>query len=221
MGKWLAKDLIERCGLPKDKVHHVGGGINLDKTKIDYSKKEGNKFLFVGRDFIRKGGPLVYQAFCLLHKKRPEMELLVAGPKENPYPDNTNPNYHFYGDCDYNTTANLFNMADVFVMPSKFEAYGLVFVEALTFGLPCIGRDAYEMPYIIKDGATGLLLKEETPEQLAHLMEQSITNTFLTKNVQANKDKYQAEYSWDKVAERIDNIMFRTAPYSPNLIENS
>ena len=49
-------------------------------------------------------------------------------------------------------------MCDVFCMPSYFEAYGLVFVEALTFGLPCIGRNCYEMPYFIEDGKTGLLL---------------------------------------------------------------
>ena len=50
-------------------------------------------------------------------------------------------------------------MCDVFCMPSYFEAYGLVFVEALTFGLPCIGRNCYEMPYFIEEGKTGLLRK--------------------------------------------------------------
>lgn len=208
MGEWLAKDLVERCGLPKEKVHHVGGGINLDKTLIDYSKKQGNKFLFVGRDFVRKGGPLVYKAYKLLQKKHPNFELHVAGPMENPYPNDTDPNYHFYGDCPYKKTAELFNLADVFVMPSKFEAYGLVFVEALTFGLPCIGRNAYEMPYLINEGETGYLLKEETPEQLADLMESAITKPELTKNVRARKEEYIVEYSWDKVAERIEQAMF-------------
>ena len=36
-------------------------------------------------------------------------------------------------------------------MPSYFEAYGLVFIEALTYGLPCIGRNAFEMPNFIQD----------------------------------------------------------------------
>ncbi len=97
MGKWYAKDLVERCGIPSNKVHHVGGGINLDKNLIDTRFKKGNKILFVGRNFTRKGGPLVYEAFCHLKKMRPDAELYVVGPTDNPYPHNTVPGYIWMG----------------------------------------------------------------------------------------------------------------------------
>ena len=43
------------------------------------------------------------------------------------------------------------NLCDYFVMPSKFEAYGLVFAEALIYGLPCIGKKCYARPEFINN----------------------------------------------------------------------
>ncbi len=207
MGKWLAKDLIERCGYSPDKVHHVGGGINLDKERIDYSQKQGNKLLFVGRDFKRKGGHIVYEAFCHLKSTRPDVELYVAGPASDPYPNNAVSGYHYMGDCNRSKLTGLFNLCDVFVMPSYFEAYGLVFIEALTFGLPCIGRNAYEMPYFIEDGVTGRLLERDDTKQLSALMSDLLDNEDIKQNVRKKKEWYIKEYSWDSVAERIIKIM--------------
>lgn len=207
MGKWLANDLVERCGIPSSKVYHVGGGINLDKTLINYGEKQGNKLLFVGRDFRRKGGLLCYDAFCHLKKIRPDVEFYVAGPSTNPFPKNKVSGYYFMGDCDSRKLATLFNLCDVFVMPSYFEAYGLVFIEALTFGLPCIGRNAYEMPFFIENGETGYLLDKDDIGELANLMNKLLCDDRIKQNVRNKRDWYINEYSWDTVAERIIKVM--------------
>ena len=68
MGRWLAKDLVERSGIPESKVYPIGG-INLDGRLVDYTMKQGNKILFVGRDFVRKGGEITLKAFLELRKK--------------------------------------------------------------------------------------------------------------------------------------------------------
>lgn len=65
-------------------------------------------------------------------------------------------NYHYRRDCGHEELSDLFNKCDIFVMPSYFEVYGFVFIEALTYGLPCTGRNAYEMPYFIQNAETGL-----------------------------------------------------------------
>lgn len=157
----------------------------------------------MGRDYIRKGGPLVYDAFLELKKTMPEAELYFAGPPTDPFPDNTTDGYHYMGDCDRTTLAGLFNKCDIFVMPSYFEAYGLVFIEALTFGLPCIGRNAYEMPYFIEDGVTGLLIDKDDVDNLAAQMKNLLGNETIKQNVRNKRDWYIEEYSWDTVADRI------------------
>ena len=183
-----------------------GGGINVDSSLIDPQPKSHNKILFIGKDFKRKGGYITYEAFKLLREQGEQVELYVIGPKQDPI-DNPKYGYHFVGQIPFNEEAKYYNMCDVFCMPSYFEAYGLVFIEALTFGLPCIGRNCYEMPYFIKEGETGLLLKHDNPQELASLMLRALHDESFSRNVLSNRDKYIHDYSWDTVAERIAKVI--------------
>ena len=207
MGHWLREWLIER-GMPADKIYVVGGGYNVDTTLINPQPKSHNKILFVGKDFKRKGGFVTYEAFKLLRNQGRMVELYVIGPSTDPI-DNPIDGYHFIGRIPFNEEAKYYNMCDVFCLPSYFEAYGLVFVEALTFGLPCIGRNCYEMPYFIEDGKTGLLLKNDTPEELSSLMLQILENDDFSKNVAQKRALYLRNYSWDAVAKRMADVILK------------
>lgn len=205
MGHWLRKFLIEN-GLPESKVIYSGGGTNVNFSLINPQEKANNKILFVGKDFRRKGGHITYEAFKLLRQWGENVELYVAGPLNDPI-ENPVEGYHFMGQVNFEAVADLFNKCDIFCMPSYFEAYGLVFIEALTFGLPCIGRDCYEMPYFIDEGKTGLLLREDDPQQLADLMKKILSDSSYKENVAKKHDYYVQEYSWDAVAKRMKTAM--------------
>lgn len=205
MGHWLREWLIDQ-GFDAGNIHAVGGGVNVDASLIAPQQKSHNKILFIGKDFRRKGGFITYEAFKLLREQDEQVELYVIGPKENPIANPVD-GYHFVGQIPFNEEAKYYNMCDVFCMPSYFEAYGLVFIEALTFGLPCIGRNCYEMPYFIQDGETGLLLKHDDPHELASLMLQVLRDDKYAKNVAAHHDQYLHDYSWDAVAERMAKVI--------------
>ena len=96
-------------------------------------------------------------------------------------------------------------------MPSYFEAYGLVFIEALAYGLPCIGRNAYEMPYFIEQGETGFLLEKDHVEELATLIKELLSNERIKKNVIDRRESYLQKYTWDAVAERIYHFIVNNA----------
>jgi glycosyltransferase involved in cell wall biosynthesis len=206
MGHWLKKSIVERLNISPDLVHNVGGGINLDVSKIKEGKRTHNKILFVGRDFERKGGHLVVEAFIQLKKQRPNIELHIAGPSHNPVNDNIE-NIYFYGDCNRNDIADLMNKCDIFCMPSYFEAYGLVFIEALVFGLPCIGRNAYEMPYFIENEKTGLLIDDDNVDELARKISILLDDNSYSVRVKEKRNWYIKEYSWDTVACKIYNVI--------------
>lgn len=206
MGRWLKKELTEKYGLPQEKVHHVGGGINLDPDLADPDGKGRNKILFVGRDYERKNGPLVVEAFLRLRRKRKDLELYIAGPKAQAYDGS---GVHFLGEVPSERLPVYLNLCDIFCMPSLFEAYGMVFAEALAFGLPCIGRDAFEMPYFIEDGKTGYLLRRQSAGELAELMDRLLDNETIFKNVRDKRGYYLEEYSWEHVARRIVRVMER------------
>lgn len=191
----------------QDKTYFVGGGINLDRSLIDESNKQGNKILFVGKDFERKNGPLVLEAFFIAKKIRPDIELYIVGPSKLNM--NKDDGVYNLGRLSFNEVVKYFNLCDIFCMPSKFEAYGIVFPEALAFGLPCIGRDAFEMPYFIEDGVTGFLLKKENPQELADLILKLLEDKEIRHNVSCRRKYYLQEHSWDTVAKRMMEVMFR------------
>ena len=210
MSEWLRKDLIEHTGIPASKVHHVGGGSNIDVSKIDDSQKQGNKFLFVGKVWDLKNGDLVVEAFKKLAAAYPErnLQLYIAGPEEKPASTEGQENIIFLGRLSYEELISYYNLCDYFVMPSKHDAYGLVFVEALCFGLPCIGKNICAMPEFIQHDHTGFLLENDDAQELFTLMEKLLLDAKrFVSNVRANRDFYLKEYSWDAVAGRIMEVL--------------
>lgn len=207
MGKWLKDYLVRECAVPENRIYPVGGGINVDESLInDVPNKNNKRILFIGRDYIRKGLPELYAAFLVLRRSLPDVELYVAGPSKDPYPQAVD-GYHYMGDCSHEKLSELLNLCDVFAMPSHFEAYGLVFIEALCYGLPCLGRNAYEMPYFIEDGKTGILLNSYDASYMASQLTRLLGDEEIKKNVINKREWYLREYSWSAVAERIARII--------------
>lgn len=210
MSKWLADSLVNQSGLNPEKVHNVGGGLNIESDMQKYNlikAKEKNKILFVGRAFYRKAGPLVVDAFKILkHKFKHNAELYIIGPENNPLLESVD-GVFFIGDIGKNELKEYYQKCDIFCMPSHFEAYGLVFIEALSFGLPCIGRNEFAMKEFIKDGNNGCLIDYNDPNLLAIKMRDLLENEEIKNNVMAEVDKYRTEYTWDAVAERIKKVI--------------
>lgn len=208
MSSFLAKDFTERLGIPERKVHCVGGGCNVDISKIDGSQRDGNKFLFVGRDWERKNGPLVTEAFQKVHEKYPKTELYILGPETEPSCVKGRDGIHFVGPTGYQDTLKYYNKCDFFVMPSRCEAYGLVFGEALIFGLPCIAKNAFAMPEFIEEDNNGYLIQRDDVDELCMTMEKLLENKErLKKNVENSRLSYMEMYSWKTVAQKMIAVM--------------
>lgn len=203
MGAWMRNYMIEVMELPPEKVFHVGGGYNSFANCPE--KRHGNKFLFIGRDFKRKGGDLVIEAFSILHSKHPDLSLTVAGSRNR----NDIPGVTFLDDVDKEEVRELYATHDVFVMPSRYEPYGLVFQEARASGLPCIGMDRFEMPYFIEDHVTGALLRSESPHELAELMLEVIDSSDIRNEASRRAESFQNSVSWDAVADRILKVIYQ------------
>ena len=103
-------------------------------------------------------------------------------------------NVHFLGDISKNSLSHYYNICDVFCMPSYFEAYGLVFIEALAFGLPCIGRNDFAMSEFITDGYNGYLVNNDDADILAIKMMDLLRNEEIKKNVEADHNYLNYSY---------------------------
>lgn len=211
MSKWLQNYLIDVEGKSPENVIYGGSGINLRQewlNTIPAVQKNRNKILFVGRDFVRKGGPEVLKAFHILRQKRPDLELYIAGG----YQGSPEKGIYFLGNISPEKLYTYYNKCDIFCMPSHFEAYGIVFAEALTFGLPCVGRNKFAMPEMIDDGITGRLLKTNSIRELCDCIEELLEDEEYYRNVRKKREFYMSEYSWDTVARRIYHVMEERSP---------
>lgn len=207
MGAWLADFLKEKYNLPANKVHVVGAGINVPIVDADYSRKTGKRILFVGKDFKRKGGELVVKAFQILKNEyMKDAELYIVGPTENPLKQEIS-GITYVGNIAKEEVNYYYSLCDVFCMPSYFEAYGIVFCEALANGLPCIARNKFSMKEIIEDGKDGYLLEKDDENELAEKMYKLLNSVEITENVRTNRQVYLHNYSWSTVAARMENII--------------
>ncbi|MDR0894096.1 MAG: glycosyltransferase [Prevotellaceae bacterium] len=202
MGHWLAEYLKNCYPELASKFVPIGGGCHVHPNTSS-SVRKGNKLLFVGKAFYRKGGDLVMEAFRLLREQyRPDAELIIVGPAKRPHGCDA-AGITFLGEVSFEQVGILMQQCDVFCMPSRFESYGLVFAEALLSGMPCIGRNAFEMPYFIERGVTGELIEDDNHQELAAIMAKVLSNEEMKRNVSARYNDYRERYSWERVCGEI------------------
>jgi glycosyltransferase involved in cell wall biosynthesis len=124
---------------------------------------------FVGHFETRKGILDFAQAWQLAAPQCPHAHAIIAGQGRRE-PDFRGalagaPRVHWLG--FRSDVASVMKALDVFVLPSRFEGFGLVLVEAMAAGAACIAYDSSNMPEIINDGVQGLLVPGGSVHALA------------------------------------------------------
>ncbi|BCB87355.1 glycosyltransferase family 4 protein [Phytohabitans suffuscus] len=205
MSHWLARSLVEDTGLPPEKVHVLHPGLHLDASASDTRPPapEGprRRLLFVGRTFEGKGADLVLAALEILRRDvDPGITLTMVGPREWPLPGGPPQGVDFRGSLPLREVAALYDTHDLFVLPTRIEGFGLVFAEALARGLPCVGRDAFAMPEMIKPGVNGALLSKDDPAELAGLVAGVLADDALYEKTRQGMAEVRSWFSWDRAA---------------------
>jgi phosphatidylinositol alpha-1,6-mannosyltransferase len=98
---------------------------------------------------------------------------------------------------------------DLFVLPSTEEGFGIVFLEAMHHGKPCIGARAGGVPEVIRDGATGVLvdpsnLAIEVPEAILRLLQDPALRRTMGTNGRA---RLEENFSLDCFRDRLEDIL--------------
>lgn len=222
MSTWFARWLTDVVGVPPEKVHVVGGGLNapprLRRTHVD-SAVRGN-LLFVGRDFFRKGGDVVVDAVTRLRQSGSgDYRLTVVGPSTWPLPGARPDWVDFRGSLTPSAVGELWAEHDAFVLPSWFEAYGLTFLEARAAGLPCVGRRAFAMPELVPPGSGTLVAEDAGAEEVAQAIHEVCGDGALSEQVSRAAPTVARDNSWHAVAARMLEVICprvsagpRTAP---------
>jgi len=119
------------------------------------------KLLFLGVHWEAKGGPIAYDALLALKHSGVKAQLVVCGC--DPPPECDDPDLVREGFLDKNKPDQLARLqehlrtADFLILPTRFEAYGIVLCEAAAYGLPVLATRTGGIPTIVKDRVAGLL----------------------------------------------------------------
>jgi glycosyltransferase involved in cell wall biosynthesis len=179
MSRWAAESMVDELGHPEDRVRVVGGGATIPEHDGPRAIPEGPpEIVFIGRDWERKGGPLLVEAFQRVRRVLPDARLtIVGGDREVNAPGvkregfldrNEEPSRRRLEDC--------YRRATVMCLPSHFDPFGLALLESQIRGVPVLTFGAEGRTDAVIDGVTGLLLWDRRPEALAEALLELLTN---------------------------------------------
>lgn len=114
----------------------------------------------------------------------------------------------FTGFVDNATLDEIRKRAALFVMPSKNEGFGLVYLEAMREGLACVASNVDAASEIILDGETGSLVDPENREELARCIARLLSNDALRKRMgAAGKVRFDENFRFDHFVDRLRPIL--------------
>jgi glycosyltransferase involved in cell wall biosynthesis len=198
--------VVKAYDIDPGKVSVVPNGIEVvrDDVKRDFDYR----ILFVGNNFQGKGLPTLVDAVKILRNEFPSIKVTVVGDdKALGFMKNLVSSYGlagnfvFTGHVDHKHMKEYYKDADLFVLPSLIESFGLVFIEAMNYGLPVIGSDVGGIPEIIRDGKDGFVVKPFDHVQLAEKMRLILTDSRLRASMSRSAYKRAEDFDVKKTVD--------------------
>lgn len=172
--------------------------------------------LFVGRLEARKGIDVLLDAIPHVLEEVPSLVFRIIGDKSQLSPSGKTyaedflasesgrkfaAQVRFEGHVDAATLSTAYASCDIFVAPSRFESFGLVFLEAMRAAKPVIGCSAGGMPEVVEDGVCGLLVHPGNTEELAEAILRLVRSEPLRQQFgQAGHERFREHFSVARMA---------------------
>ena len=101
---------------------------------------------------------------------------------------------------------SLYRIADLCVVPSIYEPFGLVALEAMASGCPCIVADTGGLREVVPNDDVGLRFRSRDPRSLAQMMERVLANPALRFRLVTEAAAHVLRFDWSDVAARTDEV---------------
>lgn len=165
-----AREIYVQHGIAPEKIDVVYPGFEVPTLPERSHRGQAVRFLFVGRDFARKGGPITVAAFARLRGRFREASLTVVTRDVELVPAVDGVTVLSFMDRS-KLYEEVYPAADVFVMPTEAEGWGFTNAEAMSFGLPVVSTSINAIPEVVEDGICGVLVPPNDADALHGAME--------------------------------------------------
>jgi len=242
------KQLVEYYGADRRKITIIPPGVDTQlfhpHSPEDARSRLGVKpcdrmLLFVGRIEPLKGVDTLLRAMALLAHECPswagnicvaiiggdpntteneELERLKAIRAELGITDLVT----FLGARDQDKLHHYYSAAEMVIMPSHYESFGMVALEAMACGTPVIASDVGGLGYLVRDGETGLHVPNGNPAALASAIARLVEDHELRQRMGRRAHLYAQQYSWECIADRMQALYRQAlAPVPVFQLDNS
>jgi len=187
--------------------------------------------LFVGRIEPLKGVDTIFEAMALLKRDAPQLLdklsiSIIGGDPDSTDDDNKEMErlkmlraelglselVVFLGAKDQDTLNYYYSASEALIMPSDYESFGMVALEAMASGTPVIASEVGGLAYLVRDGYTGYLVPVREPQALAEKIRIILEQPEERQRLGLNAHEYAQEYAWPRITDRLLEIFESMMP---------
>jgi glycogen(starch) synthase len=218
--QYMREHVSDVFGLPEDRVTVIPNGVDPDDLRpapaadlaalrARFAAPGDRLILLVGRLVHEKGFQLALDALPGLIRRLGNVRFLVAG--SGPHEVELKAQARRLGLDRHGTFAgwigddvlhSLYAIADLCVVPSFYEPFGLVALEAMASGCPCIVADTGGLREVVPNDDVGLRFRSRDPRSLARMVERVLTDEALRRRLIAESAEHVLAFDWADVAHR-------------------
>jgi len=217
-------------GVDLERFHPIPPAEAKDQVGLDPACRV---ILFVGRIEPLKGIDSLLWAISLIARKRPELICGMCVPiiGGNPYRIEDNDEMvrlqalreelgigdvvTFLGAQDQDVLQYYYAAAEMVVMPSDYESFGMVALEAMACGIPVIASDVGGLAYLVRHGRTGYRVPARDPGALAEKIIRLLADEGLRQRMGRRAVCWAEGYGWPRIADRVEEVYSELIAFSP------
>jgi glycogen(starch) synthase len=221
---FMREQVIEIFGVSPRRVTAIPNGIDpadlprpeaaeLVRLRAEFAAPDERLVLLIGRLVYEKGFQLALEAMPEVIKAVPGTRFLVAGSgthekelKKQAEELGLMEHGTFLGWIGDDVLHTLYAIADLTVVPSIYEPFGLVALEAMASGCPCIVADTGGLREVVPDEAAGLRFAARDPEALAEVAIRVLTDPELEQRLIVEAKEHVLSFDWADVAVRTEAV---------------
>ena len=171
--------------------------------------------LYVGRLEPLKGVDILIEALSRLDDRHSTRLMVVGGSlgdaellrlKSSADRLGLSDRVTFTGSVDQKKLPLYYNAADVFALPSYYESFGLVALEAMACATPVVASRVGGLGAFVKDGLSGYLIPRRCPDPFAHRLDMLLANPALRENMGMAGRAAALEMNWSRTADRLADL---------------
>jgi glycogen(starch) synthase len=221
---YMREQIADIFGVEEEKVSVIANGIDpedlqphdrpeLERLRAQFAAPDQRLVLLVGRLVYEKGFQIALEAMPALIERLPDTRFLVAGsgthePELRRQAAELGLMGHgtFLGWIGDDVLHSLYRIADVCVVPSIYEPFGLVALEAMASGCPCIVADTGGLREVVPHGEVGLRFRPGDPDSLGEVTERVLADEALGRRLVSEAHEHVRGFDWLDVAEQTAGV---------------